>query len=103
MSLRKQFLKSKPICKVTFSIDKSEVEEANEVKVLGSFNNWNVEEGVEMKKFKNGNFKATIDLAIEAEYEFKYLVDGDIWMNDAEADKYVNNGITAEDNSVVVI
>jgi len=103
MSLRKQFLKSKPICKVTFSIDKSEVEEANEVKVLGSFNNWNVEEGVEMKKFKNGNFKATIDLEIEAEYEFKYLVDGDIWMNDAEADKYVNNGITAEDNSVVVI
>jgi 1,4-alpha-glucan branching enzyme len=103
MSLRKQFLKSKPVCKVTFSLDKSEIEEANEVKVLGTFNNWNVEGGLEMKKFKNGNFKASIDLPINTEYEFKYLVDGNRWINDAEADSYKNNGITADDNSVVIV
>lgn len=103
MSLKKQFLKSKPICKVTFSLDKSEVEGAKKIQVLGSFNNWNVEEGVAMKKFKNGNFKVTLDLATDCEYEFKYLVDGTNWLNDSEADKYVNNGITADDNSVVVV
>lgn len=103
MSLKKQFLKSKPVCKVTFSLDKSEVEGAEKVQVLGSFNNWNAEEGVVMKKFKNGNFKVTLDLPTECEYQFKYLVDGASWLNDSEADKYVNNGITAEDNSVVVV
>ena len=103
MSLKKQFLKSKPVCKVTFSLDKNEVEGAEKVQVLGSFNDWNVEEGVVMKKFKNGNFKVTLDLPAEGEYQFKYLVNGTSWLNDAAADKYVNNGITAEDNSVVVI
>lgn len=103
MSLKKQFLKSKPVCKVTFSLDKSEIEGAEKIVLLGSFNDWNAEEGVVMKKFKNGNFKVTVDLETEAEYQFKYLVDSTTWINDAEADKYVNNGITAEDNSVVVL
>ena len=103
MSIKKQFLKSKPICKVTFLLSNNEVEGAEKVQLLGSFNDWNVEEGVVLKKFKNGNFKVTVDLETESEYQFKYLVDGTTWLNDTAADKYVNNGITTEDNSVVVI
>ena len=56
-----------------------------------------------LKKFKNGSFKVTIDLETEQEYQFKYLVDGEKWVNDEMADKYVSNGIGHEENSVVVL
>lgn len=103
MSLKKQFLKSKPVCKVTFALTKEEAKNASEIKVLGDFNEWNTTDGVEMKKFKNGNFKATIDLAVNEEYQFKYLLDGEVWENDTEADKYVENGVSYDGNSVVVL
>ena len=103
MSIKKQFLKSKPVCKVTFSLTKEEVAEAEKVQLLGDFNGWNVEEAIDLKKFKNGSYKATIDLPTEQEYQFKYLLDNVKWENDAEADHYVNNGISAEENFVVVL
>ena len=40
MAIKKQYLKSKPICKVTFIVDEKE---ANEVVVVGAFNNWDTE------------------------------------------------------------
>ncbi|MBP8792436.1 MAG: isoamylase early set domain-containing protein [Lutibacter sp.] len=103
MSLKKQFLKSKPVCKVTFSLTKEEVNEAKKVILLGDFNNWNIKEGVVLKKLKDGSFKVAIDLETEKEYQFKYLLDGGNWVNDAEADKYVGNGMGAEENSVVIV
>ena len=42
MSLKKQFIKTKPVVKVTFSID---AKDADSAAVVGDFNNWNVEEG----------------------------------------------------------
>lgn len=103
MSLKKQYLKSKPVCKVTFSLDKDAVQGAGKVDLLGEFNNWNTAEPVTMKKLKNGTFKVTIDLPAETEFQFKYLLDGEIWMNDLEADKFVNSGLGSEENSVVAL
>ena len=42
MAIKKQFLKSKPVCKVTFSLP---AEEAKKVSVVGSFNEWNAKKG----------------------------------------------------------
>jgi len=103
MSLKKQFLKSKPVCKVTFTVDKEESFGADSIGLLGEFNNWNTAEPVVMKKIKNGNFKVTIDLPINQEYQFKYLLNGENWINDGAADKYVNSGLGAEENSVVTL
>jgi 1,4-alpha-glucan branching enzyme len=103
MSLKKQFLKSKPICKVTFCLMDDEVQNAKKIQLLGSFNAWKIKDAVLLKKFKNGSFKVTIDLETEQEYQFKYLVDGEKWVNDEMADKYVSNGIGHEENSVVVL
>ena len=58
MSLKKQFLKSKPVCKVTFSLTNEEALNGEKVQLLGDFNNWNANEAVELKKFKNGTFKS---------------------------------------------
>jgi 1,4-alpha-glucan branching enzyme len=98
MSIKKQFIKSKPVCKVTFTI---EAKEANTASVVGDFNNWNPTEG-ELSKLKNGTFKGVFDLAKDASYEFKYLVDG-IYENESEADSYKWNEFAGTENSVLTV
>lgn len=94
MAITKQYLKSKPICKVTFSIL---AEDAKKVGLAGSFNKW---KATPLKKLKNGTFKGTVDLDTESSYEFKYIVDG-TYVNDDAADNYVWNDFAAATNSVV--
>jgi 1,4-alpha-glucan branching enzyme len=103
MSIKKQFLKSRPSCKVTFLVDKEDASGAHTVGLLGEFNNWNTAEPVNMKMLKNGTFKVTLELPAEREYQFKYLLNNEVWINDENADRYVENGINTEENSVVFL
>jgi 1,4-alpha-glucan branching enzyme len=96
MAIKKQFLKSKPVCKVTFILA---AEEAKSAAVVGSFNEWN-EKTTPLKKLKNGTFKATVDLESEKSYEFRYLVDG-TFVNDEEADSYIWNDYAGTENGVL--
>jgi len=100
MSIKKVFSKTKPVCKVSFSLDINEINKAEKVAVLGDFNNWNLAEALELKKSKDGIFKGSIDLPVGKEYEFRYLLDTNNWMNDQEADSFVANVFGAE-NSVI--
>lgn len=99
MSIQKQFLKSKPECKVTFSI---QAKEAKTVEVAGAFNNWE-SQNMPLKKLKNGTFKGSLNLQTNKNYEFKYVVDGNSWINDESADKYVWNDFAASENSLLVL
>ena len=96
MAIKKQYLKSKPVCKVTFTVP---AKEAKNVAVVGSFNEWNTE-ATELKKQKNGTFKGTINLEKDKSYEFRYLVDGQ-WKNDEQADAFAWNEYAADENSVI--
>lgn len=96
--LKKQFLKTKPVCKVTFSIPASV--QGDTVYLVGDFNNWS-EQLNPMKRLKDGSFSLTLDLEKDKEFQFRYLVNGSEWHNDWEADKYVPNPFSG-DNSVVV-
>ncbi len=87
--IKKQFLKTKPVCKATFTIPTELVPEAETVAIVGEFNDWDLENGITMKKQKNGIFKAVVELESGKEYQFRYLVNGENWMNDEEADNYV--------------
>ena len=98
MSIKKQVIKTKPVVKVTFSI---EAKEANAVAVIGDFNNWNPSEG-ELSKLKNGTFKAVFDLPKDHSFEFKYLVDGN-YVNEPEADSYRWNEFANAENSVLEV
>lgn len=100
--IKKQFIKSKPVCKVTFTLSKEAVEAATEVVILGEFNNWDPNSAVAMKKQKDGSFRTTVELETGKEYAFRYLVDGERWVNDNEADKYIPTPFGTE-NSVVVV
>lgn len=98
MSLKKQFLKSKPVCKVTFKVTKTEAEGAKELQLLGSFNNW--DEATEpMKALKNGSFTSTMELPVGEAFEFRYLADKSKWINDPESEGLVLNSF-GDHNSV---
>ena len=97
--LIKEYLKEKPICKVTFSLP--EAIQAESVHLLGDFNNWNPAKAA-MKKQKDGRFTITLNLDKGREYQFRYLVNNTEWHNEWAADKYVVNPFN-EDNSVVMI
>ena len=96
MAITKQYLKSKPVCKVTFLVP---AEYASEVQVVGSFNEWNTT-ATPLKKLKNGNFKGSVDLDKDQSYEFRYLVDGN-YSNDEQADTYAWNDFAAAENGVL--
>ena len=98
MAIKKQYLKSKPICKVTFSVP---AKEAKQVAVVGNFNDWNTD-AMALKKLKNGTFKGTVDLEKDNSYEFRYVIDGN-YVNESEADKFAWNDFAGAENSVLVL
>ena len=100
MSFKKQLLKTKDVCKATFTLTAKEIKNANTIHIVGEFNDWN-ETANPLKKFKNGNFKITLDLVKGKKYQFKYLVDGSTWINDGNADLYLPNTFSGE-NSVII-
>ncbi len=71
----------------------------HEVKLAGSFSNW--EKGaIMMSKGKNAEWKAQLSLA-PGEYEYKFLADGN-WYNDPQADRQVQN-IWGSENSLRIV
>ncbi len=102
MALAKQFLKSKPVCKVSFELPTELVNGAKEIALVGDFNQWDASSNL-LKKQKTGFFKTTVELPVGQEIQFRYVLDGQTWINDNAADKYVPSPISYEENSVVVL
>jgi 1,4-alpha-glucan branching enzyme len=102
MSIKKQFLKSKPICKVSFKVSKELANGASKVNLTGDFNHWN-ETSDEMNALKDGSFSLAVDLESGREYQFRYLMDGTTWTNDEAADGYIPNGFGDSENFVVTL
>ena len=93
--LQKKYFKTKDECEVTFEY---ESDSAESVAVLSEANGW---EPVEMKKRrKDGVFYAKMRMPKDGQYQFRYLVDGQAWVNDTAADAYVPNEHGSE-NGVV--
>lgn len=98
MAIKKQFIKTKPVCKVTFSVD---AKQANTVAVVGDFNNWDTEAGA-LGKLKNGTFKGQFEVGKDTDYEFRYIIDG-VYANEPEADSYRWNAYAGAENSVLAV
>ncbi len=99
MSIKKQFLKSKPVCKVTFKLSKELANGASKVNIAGEFNSWS-ETADEMNALKDGSFSLSLDLETGRAYQFRYLLDGYNWVNDEAADHYLDSGFNSM-NSVI--
>jgi len=98
MAIQKQYLKTKPVCKVTFTVPATEAER---VSVVGDFNSWNPEKST-LKKLKNGNFKGTFSLPKNNEFEFRYIIDG-MYANDKDADRFQWNDYAGTENAVLEV
>jgi 1,4-alpha-glucan branching enzyme len=102
MSIKKQFLKSKPVCKVGFKLSKEKAAGAVKANLVGDFNNWNVASD-EMTSLKDGSFSVSMDLETGRNYQFRYLLDGTTWVNDDAADAYEASGFGDAQNAVLVL
>ncbi|MGJ8680191.1 isoamylase early set domain-containing protein [Paraglaciecola sp.] len=102
MAFKKQYLKSKSVCKVTFKLTKEEAQQASKVSLVGEFNDWD-QTSLPMKKLKNGGFTTTVDLPKDSTYQFRYLLDNELWENDWQADSYAPSPVSLEENSVVTV
>jgi 1,4-alpha-glucan branching enzyme len=94
MLKKRRFAKDK-VVKVTFSLPPECASDS--VRVVGEFNDW---AGTCLNRQKDGSWKATVTLPPGREYEFRYLIDDERWLNDPSADRYVRNPF-GEDNSIV--
>ncbi len=88
--------------KVTFTLSAEVVGDATTALLLGEFNNWDANNGITLKRQKDGSLKATADLQ-PGIYQYRYLLNDGRWVNDSSADHYVPaNGFAAE-NCVITI
>lgn len=102
MSMKKQYLKNKEVCKLTFQL-KDSVDGVENARIVGDFNNWDTQ-SEPMKKLKTGGFSQTINLDAGKSYQFKYLINDSLWINEPEADQLVPNGMgDGEFNSLIVL
>ena len=102
MIVKKQYLKSKPVCKVAFTVPTEIANDAKEAWLVGEFNEWN-QIATPMKRLKNGSFSVTVDLETGKEYQFRYLIDRNRWENAWNADKSVSTPFGDSYNSVVIV
>jgi 1,4-alpha-glucan branching enzyme len=97
--LLKNYSKTGRICRVTFKLPSAI--QADEVHLVGEFNDWS-RNGEPMRRLADGSFSTTISLDSGNSYRFRYLLDGERWENDWEADLYLPNEFGSEDSVVTV-
>ncbi|MCB0113094.1 MAG: isoamylase early set domain-containing protein [Caldilineaceae bacterium] len=97
--IKKQYVKSRGVCKVTFTLPAEVV--ADSASVVGEFNQWDPAANPMQKLKTTGGWRAVVDLAPDQRYQFRYFVNGSEWHNDEAADGYQTNEHGSE-NSIVV-
>ena len=94
--LKKEYFKTKKTCRVTFYTPKLKAESVN---LVGYFNDWD-ENAMPMEKLKDSRFKLIIELEKDKEYQYRFFVNQEEWINDLHADYCVKNEYGSE-NCVV--
>jgi 1,4-alpha-glucan branching enzyme len=103
MAIKKEYSKDKKGCRVTFTVPKEICENFKKISIVGDFNNWDPHQHKFSQKQPDGS--SSIELVLEAgnEYQFRYLCDGQTWLNEPEADKQNPTHYGDSKNSVIVI
>ena len=102
--LEKKYVKSRNVCKVTFLVPTNELPadiEVTSITVAGIFNDWDVLAAPMKFSKKKQAYSATLELDPETDYEYRYVINGDLWHNDWAADAYCANHIDSDDNCIV--
>jgi 1,4-alpha-glucan branching enzyme len=73
---------------------------AERIHLVGDFNGWD-RENLPFRLTRQGNWQIEVELDLDREYRFRYLIDGDGWGNDWHADRHTL-GADGLSESVVV-
>ena len=102
MTIQKNFLKTRPSCKVKFQLSEEEIRGASTVYLAGDFNNWN-EHSHPLKKKKDGTLYLEVELSLGHDYQFRYRTDTGEWFNDAGGDAFVPCGFAKTENFLIKV
>lgn len=103
MAVKKKYSKDKNVCQVTFTLPKEICEKFKGIVVVGDFNNWDPQKSKFSHKHSDGSSSIELVLQTGKEYQFRYLCDGQIWLNEPEADKQNLTHYGDSKNSVINI
>ncbi|MGC8878478.1 MAG: isoamylase early set domain-containing protein [Anaerolineae bacterium] len=97
--IRKQLIRTRRgvVARVQFRLPHSIW--ADCIYLVGDFNGWDTT-AHPMQRNSDGEWYIELDLEAHRRYEFRYLCDGERWMNDPEADAYEPNPYGGK-NSVI--
>ena len=70
------------------------------VNLVGDFNDWDTTATPMTRSRAEANWTLSIELEAGRRYRFRYLVDGEEWLNDWHPDDYIGN-LYGSDDSVV--
>jgi 1,4-alpha-glucan branching enzyme len=101
MPLTKKYSKDKSLCTVGFSLPVEAAGTARKLFLAGEFNAWNTS-ALSMRKVK-GSYRVSLTLDSGASYQYRFVTETGVWLNDTEADCYVFSAFAVADNSVVVV
>jgi len=82
---------------VTFELTPSVLAES--AAVAGEFNGWSTDANP-MERGEDGVFRATLELEVGRHYRFRYVIDGERWVNAWDADDYLPNHYGGDDSVV---
>ncbi|MCP3964129.1 MAG: glycoside hydrolase [bacterium] len=97
--LKKNYTKTGGSCRVTFKVPAET--EAEKVFLLGEFNAWDAEQHPLVKR-KDGSHSLTVSLPAGTDYRFRYLADGEHWLNDESPDRLEYNRFGSRDCVITV-
>lgn len=103
MTIIKKYYDNKSICHVTFMLPEEISENFEQASLVGDFNNWDTHKDKFSHKGLNGLLRAEIDLEAGKGYQFRYLGNGETWLNEPEADKQVLTHFGDSESSVLII
>ena len=86
--IHKTFVNSNeiPLARVTFTLPSNMW--ADSVHLVGDFNDWQIGSAPFIRD-RDGKWTITVELQLDKVYQFRYLRDGQFWMNDSQADTFV--------------
>ncbi|MBP6396638.1 MAG: hypothetical protein KA340_02070 [Saprospiraceae bacterium] len=100
--MKKELIKNQANYAVTFHYNAIPENPVHSVIVLGDFNEWSLENGFELKANKNGDFEGKFKIPAGRDYHFRYLVNGNRWANEKDADRFESSPLHPHiDNSVL--
>ena len=97
--ITKSFYNNGRTCRVTFR--HQPVHDADSVYLVNNQDDWD-KTARPMSRRKDGSFSTSLVLRSGTRFQFRYLVDGDTWVNDDQADEYVDKNYGGTDGVVVI-